>query len=581
MGFWDSVKSGAKTVGRVSGITPAYEIATKGELSDESKDFYTFGKNTRDRRAGEREQQAAQSAADTRQSLQSGYDTYRQSLASGQDAYNKSLGGLDTQSKESMDKYRIDRNRLDSQADNTRQTLMGMESNMLGEATKNVAGITDNYVGVSQRLSDEARQQATDARETYTGTVKPQLLNNLSDARNFQTTVAGQAMSLADSMDVNNKVAQGQRQLYGDLADKMTGRYQQASDQERADLEGLMGRGAGLFGSEIQSTRQRGLADAGVLSALGMQATNLLGGSQPMTGGQMAAIAGQQGAQASEAYASAQRRMRDLEDQRRSYQVSSLQTMGDRASELRRDSLSAEGALREGGLLAGREESNKAYDRGYLAQTEAMDRTANRLADLMGGEGDYNRMAADLRGEQSGYGRDIYGARGQQEQFRQNVADRLFGSQAAFEEGKINRGYGNTREDMGLRERAMGIDRDAAQRAFAGQQNLSSLDYNNMREQAGLQQSAITNQIQMQAARDQGNLATTMGALGMGTQLGAAYLGGPGMAAPMAANMAGQAAGGYQQGLATPQQRQQMFQPWSGYPVSNQMQPQYNLGLGY
>jgi hypothetical protein len=521
MGFWS-------TVGRVTGITPLAELATKGKLSDDSKDFYTFGGATRERRANEREQAAASAADAHKQALNTGYQDYRKQLEDQQNIYGKTQSGIDTQSKDSMSGYRTLRETMDRQADSTRQDLMGMESNMLDTTVNNMKGITDTYVNKANALDQQAQQQATDAQTTYTNTIKPNLMNNLSDAQNFQQTVSSQAMSLADAMDANNKVATQQRQLYGDLADQMTGRFQTMSDEERADLEALMQRGVSGFGGEIEGTRKRGLADAGVLAALGAQATNLLGGgANPMTGSQMAALQAQQGAQSSEAYAAAQRRMQGLEDQRRAYQLSSLATMGDRASDLRRGSLAQEGALRSRGIEAGREESGAMYDRGYRATTEAMDRTSRRLADLMGGESSQNELLARLRGERSGYAQDTFGATGDQEKYRASADDRKLSSKMGFEEGKIQRGYGNAGEDLKLREAGFAIDRAAADRGFGFGQNLAGLDYQNTSEQAGLAQSAVANQIQMGSARDQGNLAALMGLLQMGTQVGSTYAGRP------------------------------------------------------
>ena len=83
---------------------------------------------------------------------------------------------------------------------------MGMERNMLNEATGNVNNITNQYVNTSQNLANQAQRQAQDASTTYSGTIKPLMLNNISDAQNFQRNIAGQAMSLAESMDANNKV---------------------------------------------------------------------------------------------------------------------------------------------------------------------------------------------------------------------------------------------------------------------------------------------------------------------------------------------------------------------------------------
>lgn len=70
-----------------------------------------------------------------------------------------------------------------------------------------------------------------------------------------------------------------------------------------------------LYNQQAQGTRRAGLADAGVLSALGAQANAGAFAGRPMTGGQMQAAAGASQNRAGQAFAMAQQRAQDLQDQ--------------------------------------------------------------------------------------------------------------------------------------------------------------------------------------------------------------------------------------------------------------------------
>lgn len=135
-------------------------------------------------------------------------------------------------------------------------------------------------LGRNERNLKQAQEEATDARQTYTGTIKPNLVNAMEDAR----TQAGQAMSLKDAGDPNNAVHTAVR---------------------------------GMYDTQAQQEGKRGLADAGVLAGLGAQAFgNQLGAAGgPMTGSQMSILANASQAQSGAAYANTQRRMANLRDQ--------------------------------------------------------------------------------------------------------------------------------------------------------------------------------------------------------------------------------------------------------------------------
>ena len=127
-------------------------------------------------------------------------------------------------------------------------------------------------------LSNQARDQATNAQKVYDQNILPSALGIMDNAR----SEASQAMTLAQAQDPNNPVAGAFRQFYDTQA-----------------------------GNEGKS----GLASVGVMQSLGAQATANQMGGMPMTGGQMQALMASNQSQAGQAMANVQRRQQDLRDQ--------------------------------------------------------------------------------------------------------------------------------------------------------------------------------------------------------------------------------------------------------------------------
>ena len=554
------------------------------------EDLVTFGGATRKKHAGEREKQAAAAAGKHQEALERTHDIYKQNVEQAGSAYENTMRGIDTRTKEGLNQYQVNRGVADQRADQTREGLFNQLQYHTNEGINNIQRMTDDYTGKLQTLDQQAQRAASDAQTTYSGTIQPEMRSALERSRQYEDEVAKSAMTLQQSMDPNNDVATGQRKLYGSLAEQMSDQYnqqgqqmrqeylseadrmaglydaeQQAAEQriaeqqaaERADLEALMGRGLGAFQGQVEGTQARGQQDYGVLSALGAEAAGQMLGAAgvPLTGSQAAAIMATQGQQASEAYAATQRRMQALEDQKRSYQLSQLTAMGDKAADLRRMGigtsdqiaasklgaqlgLTSEGLgqqaqlagrgldvssmLQQAGLEAGRAESAAAYERGATARNEAMERTARRVADMMGAETSYQGMMSGLRGERSGYGKDIYGATTSAEKDRQAAVDKLLGARRDIEEGKIQRRYGNITEDHQILMQTLGIDAAAADRILGSARERASLDYEHEREIAGLERSGVLQNLQMQQANQASSFQEMMALMGLGVKAASA-----------------------------------------------------------
>ncbi len=165
---------------------------------------------------------------------------------------------------------------------------------------KETIGNKQQYLDKLKGYAADAEQQGKDAKATYTNDIQPRLKSAMEDAQKE----AGSAMTLQQSMDPNNSVHQAVEGKYNDLAG---------------------------------GVQKQGLADYGVLSALGAQATqNTMGAAgSPMTGQQMGMISANNSRNASQAYNIAAQRMNDLKQQ---------------------------------GIDRGFNESDKAYDRGTAAK---------------------------------------------------------------------------------------------------------------------------------------------------------------------------------------------------------------------
>lgn len=158
-----------------------------------------------------------------------------------------------------------------------------------------------------------------------------------------------------------------------------------------------------IYETQAQGENQQGLANFGVLSALGGQSANAsMQGLGPMTAGQQAAMFAGSQRQAGEAFANTQRRMQALRDQ---------------------------------GLASGLDAHRYQYEAGQGAKKLFQGAVDQRL----GMEKDWSALGAANRGEQAGYQSDI-------------TASRM---------GTQGRALGAAQEDYGLNT---GFLRDATQR---------------------------------------------------------------------------------------------------------------------
>lgn len=193
-----------------------------------------------------------------------------------------------------------------------------------------------DYIAKIDQTGAQAAKQANDARAIYSNDIQPRMKNQMEDAQRE----AGSAMTLSQSMDPNNQVHQAVEAKYKNLG---------------------------------QGVRKQGLADYGVLSALGNQATqNTMGASGPMTGSQMQLLNAGNTQQASAAFQRAQQRVNDLEQQ---------------------------------GIDRGFDESDKAYGRGQAAK----DRYAGTIGDYEGSMDRNINRERSFRDEDMGYASDRLG----------------------------------------------------------------------------------------------------------------------------------------------------------------------------
>lgn len=208
--------------------------------------------------------------------------------------------------------------------------------------------LTNAYEQRIGRLKDQATSQASDARATYTNSILPEFKNAMQTSRQN----ASQAMSLAEASDPNNPIMKGIRDLYN---------------------------------KQGESVRKQGQQDFGVLSSLGAQAAQgQFGASGPMTSGMMGQIYGANQAQAGDAYARAQQRVSELQNQ---------------------------------GLERSFDQSNKIYDFGQQAQ----DRYAGSIGNLEGAQNRFADQQGRFRDELGGYEGNIYGVNQGLNQDRFNI----------------------------------------------------------------------------------------------------------------------------------------------------------------
>ncbi len=211
------------------------------------------------------------------------------------------------------------------------KTLAGQDQSYLDT----MKGSVGKYQTDLDTLRGEAETSQKDASATYSNQIQPRMKSLMEQAQ----TNSDSAMSLNDAMDPNNKVAKGVRDMY----------------EQQAQNEG-----------------RRGLADAGVLSAMGSQNMASQLGGVPMTGGQLAALMGQNQAQSAASYAKTQQRGQQLRDT---------------------------------GLNKGFERSDIAYGQGLDAQ----DRYRRSVGDYEGASDRQLGRDTSFRGERGGYSGQTYG----------------------------------------------------------------------------------------------------------------------------------------------------------------------------
>lgn len=278
----------------------------------------------------------------------------------------------------------------ENQYQDTTGILSGMK-NQDDDYLKTMQGHANDYRSRLDILQREADDQAKNARTTYSNDIAPRQKSIMEEAGRE----AGSAMSLADAGDPNNRVHQQVRQLYG---------------------------------NEAEGVRKTGLADAGVLAALGAQATaGQMGGAAPMTGGQLAMLQGQNMAQSGAAYARAQARMNQLKQQ---------------------------------GIDRGFDESSAQYERGQRAK----DRYSGSIQDYEGGLDRSIGRDSGLRAERGGYDADHYG-----------VASGMAGlghglgmGQGQRDLGAIDQRYGNQQATIAQQMSQANADNAARSAMFGG-----------------------------------------------------------------------------------------------------------------
>lgn len=254
----------------------------------------------------------------------------------------------------------------------------------------------NDYLSRVGELEKQSADQAKNAEVTYTTNIQPKQKELMESAMNN----ARGAMTLEEAQDPNNRVASGVRDLYN---------------------------------KEGQSIRNQGMTDAGVLAALGAQATaGQLGGMPVFTGSNLQTMNAQNQRQSGEAFAAAQKRMMDL---------------------------------REQGLGKGLEQSNAMYDRGQLAQGAA----ANRVSDYEQGHSNFLGQQQGFRGEAQGYAADRMGVQrgmaGEEYDINQGLSGLQHGlqtGQGMRDMGQFDSYYGG--QQQGITNQMNRIQADNAQR---------------------------------------------------------------------------------------------------------------------
>ncbi len=301
--------------------------------------------------------------------------------------------------------------------------LQSSGSDYLGRTQSN----TDKYQGDLDRLRGETEAAQIDAGHTYTNDIQPRMKTLMEDAQKN----SADAMTLKDAMDPNNKVAAGTRALYDAQGNKVRDSYNAEADRTR---QAYNDQGAGIqkqYETEAQGEGKQGLADAGVLGALGMQ--NMAGqlGGVPMTGGQLQALMGANQAQTGASYAKTQQRLQSLRDQGLTGNITEQNLGLNNATSQRNEGLGRQADLGSQGLTQGFARSDIAYNQGRDAvkdytgavrgYEDASDRQLGRDKDFRGQRGGYASQSHTLQQQMADTTRQVGDADTQRRQAIENA----------------------------------------------------------------------------------------------------------------------------------------------------------------
>lgn len=241
----------------------------------------------------------------------------------------------------------------------------------------------DAYLKQVGALSQQASDQATKAGSTYTNTIAPALKGIMSTAQQN----ASQAMSLKDAGDPNNSVQTAVRKMYDDQA---------------------------------QGVKTQGMADYGTMAALGGQAASAQFGAAggPMTSGTMGQIYGQGQQQAGNAYAAAQQRATNLQQQ---------------------------------GIDQGFAQSDAQYQRGVGAQQTYR----QSVGDVGAAQNQYLAQQQGARQEIGGYNSDQYGIKSQANADQYNQANTQAGIAQQTAYGQGNRDLASMGQSFGYQQQGV------------------------------------------------------------------------------------------------------------------------------
>jgi len=259
--------------------------------------------------------------------------------------------------------------------------IMGQQDKAANDYYDSMKGSTDKYVNdynsaTGAYQNDQAQtkkayqDQASDSSAAYSNEVLPRLTNVMNQRKGN----ADAAMSLTDAQDPNNKVASATRDMYNQQA---------------------------------QGIQNQGLADYGVLAALGSQATgHTVGGyGGMMTGGQMQSLQNANMGQASGAFGHAQQNANNLKLQ---------------------------------GIQKGQDQSNWAYGQGQ----QAIGDYSGSIRDYEGANNQKNAIQNMYTGQEAGIDQDAYGVRLGQAGVARDAASGLAGLQNANADASLNRQQG-------------------------------------------------------------------------------------------------------------------------------------------